>query len=343
MIDAETTSSAENSPEFEKEFLNAVENDVAREFTKRTMIEHYADAILYHHPDAAHLSKSTIIAKTTALINHIFDAILKVGPENLSKELLRLGRKQPNRISEWFAEFDESYDHYKSSSKLPFIAEFLMPSMKGTQSLLDFGCGDGEIVTFLAKELGLPTVSGVDVLDWRSQKNKENSAFAFYQHNFSDRNTEANIPPHSTGLMHAMLHHVSNKPDEISSYLQAASKAISGRLLVVEDVLYDKNLDYTALPGSESLMVAKNSQPNFGEYLNLELQDQKDVITMLDLLSNSLAMGIPEMNFPFGAQELNQWVKIFEKSGLKLKNIKVLGFQDHLFHRMSQVLFELET
>jgi 2-polyprenyl-3-methyl-5-hydroxy-6-metoxy-1,4-benzoquinol methylase len=341
MTDTAEIAFTKNPQEFEKEFLDAIKNDVAREFTRATMIEHYVDAILYHHPNPANLTHSIVAAQTTTLVNQIFDTLLKCDPSNLSTELLRLGRKQPSRIPEWFIEFDQAYDHYKNTSKLPFIAEFLLPAMEHTTSLLDFGCGDGEIVTFLGKKLGLDSVSGVDVLDWRSEKNKNNSNFNFYKHDFSNKNVSTNIPVHSTGLMHAMLHHVSNKPDEIAAYLHATSKAISGELLVVEDVLYDKNHSYSELPGISSLTVAKNSQPNFKQYVDLELKNQKDVITILDLLSNSLAMGIPEMNFPFGAQELNQWVKIFENAGLQLKMVKVLGFQNHLFHRMSQVLFVL--
>lgn len=326
-------------------FLSAMKNDIAREFTLRTMIEHYTEAVMYHHPQSKILSKEIIFKKTFNLLNHIFNEIVDLdkNSQNLSDRLLSLGRKHPQRISEWFVEFDEAYDHYKKISKLPFIGGFLLPNLKESDSILDFGCGDGEIVSYLAEELGLQKFSGVDVLDWRSQKNKDNHNFIFYENDFSKETGLMKIPSHHSGLMHAMLHHVSNEPKTIIEYLKNAKNVISDQLLVVEDVLYDKNTSYAGLPGIESLDWAKSSQPNFSKYLELEVKDQLDVITILDLLSNSLAMGIPEMNFPFGAQELSIWLSIFEESGLKLKKIQVLGFQDHLFHRMSQVLFVLEV
>lgn len=324
-------------------FLNAFGNEKARSFVQSTMIEHYVEAIIFHYPGSFPLSKVEITDKVTSLVEAIFSEILKLVryPNKLHSELLRLGRKRQDRVPEWFSEFDEAYDHYKKKSKLPFIASFIQPFIEGTSSLLDFGCGDGEIASYLAKQAGLHSVSGIDVMDWRHEQYKNTASFIFFQHDFSLEASET-IPQHETGLMHAMLHHVSNDPEELTAYVRHSKSVISKQLLVIEDVVFDKNKQYSNIPGIESLEAAKQAQPNFKKYLSLEIQDQKDVITILDLLSNSLAMGIPDMNFPFGAQELSTWLKIFVDAGLKLKTIKVLGFQDHLFHRMSQVLFVLE-
>jgi hypothetical protein len=285
------------------------------------------------------------LTKTTALIDFIFEDLIKLihEPEKLPNELLRLGRKQPNRVSVWFREFDEAYDHYKKTSKLSFIASFLLPHLQDTKSLLDFGCGDGEIAAYLVDQLGLKTASGVDILDWRSPKSKNNKGFIFYEFDFTDSDRPVIIPQHDTGLMHAMLHHVSNDPNTIKTYLQRARTTLSRQLLIVEDVLFNESSQYAHISGIQSLVTASESQPNFEEYLRLAMGDQKDVITILDLLSNSLAMGVPEMNFPFGAQELSVWLKIFEAAELKLSTLQVLGLQNHLFHRMSQVLFVLHV
>ncbi len=343
-----TNISKEHSLDFKNDFianfLHAVANSEASEFTRRTMTEHYIDAVLFHHPNSANLDHKQIQTKVIKLINRIFDelALLNNKPQQLATRLLELGRKQQSRIPEWFVEFDEAYDHYKKISKLPFIGSFLLPYMQATQSLLDFGCGDGEIAMYLGKELGLSSVAGVDVIDWRSDSNRNNPNFVFYEHNFVTNNSN-DIPAHDTGLMHAMLHHVSREPAKIVEYLLRAKNAINGQILVVEDVLFDAKLHVSNIPGIESLNQTRNSQPNFAEYLAKPVEVQRDVITILDLLSNSLAMGIPEMNFPFGAQEINTWGDIFQMAGLKMRTLKVLGFQDHLFHRMSQVLFVLET
>lgn len=325
--------------------MGALTNDAAREFTHRTMIEHYVDAILYHHPDRETLDEKEITLKTTRLLGRIFGDLLDhVGREDdLPQTLLVLGRKNSHRIHEWFSEFDEAYNHYKKVSKLPFIGEALLPHMQQTKSFLDFGCGDGEIACYLARELGLESASGVDVLDWRSKREKDNSNLVYYQHDFLNSSQPVHIPMHECGLMHAMLHHVSDRPDELVEYVKAAKKVISNRLFVVEDVLFDLEIVSERMPGIESLEVARKVQRNYSEYLEMPITDQRDVMIILDLLSNSLAMGIPEMNFPFGAQELTSWIDIFSEAGLTLEKVHVLGFQNHMFHRMSQSLFVLKV
>ena len=343
MINTKTISQAQR--QIAADFSHAFSNKVAREFVHKTMIDHYVEAILFHHPLKNQLNASDIKNKVTLLVDHIFTKLEPTisEPSELYELLLKLGRKNPNRDSQWFAEFDQAYDYYKQHGKLPSIGLFLVPNLTGYQSIIDFGCGDGEIAVYLRRLLGLPQISGVDILDWRSDKNRMDQAFKFYQHDFSDSKIPPEIPVHEIGIMHAMLHHVSRDPEKIIGYLQNAKQIISQKILVVEDVLYSPEDNKASLQGMETLQIAARSQPHFAKYLNLSLEEQKAVIIILDLLSNSLAMGVPEMNFPFGAQRLTDWITIFEKSGLKVKEIKVLGFQEHLFHRMSQCLFILEV
>jgi trans-aconitate methyltransferase len=334
-----------NRQQTASDFTKAFSNNVARDFVQKTMIDHYSEAIMFHHPQKEKLNEINIKNKVTLLVNYIFGEILTIynNPTQLYELLLKLGRKQSTRCNLWFTEFDEAYDYYKQNSKLPFIGSFLLPSLSGYQTVIDFGCGDGEIDSYVRKQLGLSQISGVDILDWRTDTNKTDPAFKFYRQDFSDPKDVLEIPLHEAGIMHAMLHHVSRDPNEIVEYLQRAKHVLSKKLLVVEDVLYSPDDMQATIPGIESLRNAAESQPHFAEFLTLTVEEQRSIITILDLLSNSLAMGVPEMNFPFGAQQLLTWVDIFANAGLTLKEVQVLGFQNHLFHKMSQCLFVLEV
>ena len=326
----------------ESDFFGAFNNEVANQFTARTMVEHYTEAIMYHHPRKGELDGDDIGTKAQALVDEIFSSIgsISTQPELLGETIKKLGRKAEDRNPIWFSEFDEAYDSYRKNSKLPLIGKFMLLSLRGANSLVDFGCGDGEIALFLRDELGLDEVRGVDVLDWRGEKAKNDERFKFYSHDFN-KPGEAEIPSSDAGTMHAVLHHVSGDGDEISQYLERAKGVVGDKLLVVEDVLYSGEDFHLSIPGIESLQSRIDEQPNFAEFTKLSLEEQRAIITMLDLLSNSLALGIPEMNFPFGARKLSAWIGVFENSGLKLQDVQILGFQEHLFHRMSQVLFVL--
>ena len=324
------------------DFFKAFNNQKANQFTARTMAEHYKEAIMYHHPRKENLDPSDIGNKTQALVGGIFSSISAIGsqPELLGDTIKKLGRKAENRNPIWFPEFDEAYDSYRKNSKLPLLGEFLLPPLDGVGSLVDFGCGDGEIAIFLRDQLGIEEVTGIDILDWRGEKAKCDGGFKFYRHDFSKAD-EADLPVSEAGIMHAILHHVSNNGGEISQYLETAKEVIGSKLLVVEDVLYSGEDFHLTVPGSNTLRERIAQQPNFADFTKLSLEEQREVITILDLLSNSLALGIPEMNFPFGARELSGWIDIFENAGFTLQKVQVLGFQEHLFHRMSQVLFVL--
>lgn len=343
MTNDENTNTKKNQVAFD--FMNAFSNKNARDFVQKTMIDHYTEAIMYHHLQKQNLNEIDIRQKVTLLVNYIFSELVKISsnPTKLYELMQQLGRKQNPRSDFWFKEFDEAYDYYKSNSKLPFIGSFLLPNLRGVKSIIDFGCGDGEIDVYIRQQLGLPEISGVDILDWRSAKNKLDPAFKFYTQDFSMTSNAIEIPAHEVGVMHAILHHVSRNPGKVIEYLQRAKQVITKKFLVVEDVLYSDEDEQATLSGIESLHNAAISQPHFAEFLTYSVVDQRAVIIILDLLSNSLAMGVPEMNFPFGAQQLSTWVDIFAKAGLKLNKVQLLGFQDHLFHRMSQCLFVLEV
>lgn len=322
-------------------FFEAFSNKNAREFLHKTMIAHYTEAILYHHPRKEKFNRTDIFQKSTKLVDHIFAALSEISnkPELLHERLLKLSRKFEPRSSVWFLEFNEAYNHYKTSGKLPLIGDVLLPHLQKAASIVDFGCGDGEMAVFIRNKLGLSTITGIDILDWRSERNKQDKNFLFYRRDFSKQGNALDISGHHSGIMHAMLHHVSNNKDEIASYLKKAEKIVTEKLLIVEDVLYSPLDRKLSVPGIETIQKRTKEQSYFAEFLKLSIQEQRSVIAALDLLSNSLAIGIPDMNFPFGAQTLSDWIEIFSKSGLTIQEVNVLGFQEHLFHRMSQVLF----
>jgi hypothetical protein len=86
----------------------------------------------------------------------------------------------------------------------------------------------------------------------------------------------------------------------------------------------------------------KRSQPLFAEFLDLDMEEQKDVMILIDLIANILTTGVPDMAFPFGFRSVGHWNELFTSCGFKTKDVLVTGFQEGLFNRSSHVYFILE-
>lgn len=329
-----------NKIQVSEDFLNSLSDSAANKFIRKSMVNNYTQAILFHHPNKRRLDETKILAQVKFLITTIFNELEKISstPEKLYPTLLEIGRKE-DKLKIWFDEFEESYDNYKEKSKLPFINDNFAPFLKKYKTLIDFGCGSGEITQYIAEHNNLE-VTGVDVLDYRNKQVKDEGKIHFEIADFSK--SPQNLGQFDIGLMHAMLHHVSNRPEEIADYIVNASKVIRDGLLVVEDAIYAQSDTTINVKGINSLQKSASSQQDFKEFLQLSVASQEAVSIILDLLSNSLVRGIPEMNFPFGCQRLSIWIEIFTKADFSIKEINVLGCQKNFFHRMSQVLFVLD-
>ncbi|MFP4367794.1 MAG: hypothetical protein ACLFQA_11935, partial [Bacteroidales bacterium] len=84
-------------------------------------------------------------------------------------------------------------------------------------------------------------------------------------------------------------------------------------------------------------------QPLFAEFVKLPEEDQRDITILIDIISNALCGGVPQMAFPFGFRSLNQWMDIFSRNDYIKKEIEVLGYVDGSFNRSGHVLFILTT
>ena len=324
------------------ELFKAFNNPDARKFVLWTMQKNYLEGILYHHPNASTLDHEAIKSKVQILIKVIFSELLSISdnPESLYSLLIQLGRKVDNRQDFWFQEFDEAYDNYKSQSKLPIMLDIFSNQLATLNSVIDIGCGGGDFINFIAQKYPKIQAAGADVLDWRSQSVQDEQLFDFYLRDFNKSDSE--LPDsYDAGILHAVLHHISSDDAVLISYLQNIAVSVNS-LLVVEDILYAQDDLKLDIKGIESIDTCRKEQGDFNQFLELDINTQRDIIIILDLLSNSLAIGVPDMNFPFGARRLTDWKNIFKNAGFKITSMKCLGFQPNLFHRMSQTYLVLE-
>ncbi|MCX5751474.1 MAG: hypothetical protein NT099_07395 [Candidatus Saganbacteria bacterium] len=326
-----------------RNFFHAFGNATARKFVRKIMIANYTDAIMTHHPRAQNLDRTAIQKKCELLVNTIFRRLEDVSsrPEFLFDVIRTMGRGTKDRESIWFPEYQEAYVQYKHTNKQAQRDKILFPHIVGN-SLVDIGCGGGDQVADLKARHPeqLVRVAGIDTLDWRTPELK--LKIDYYERDFSKPGT-ASPEQYDTGMALAVLHHVGNSDQALATFLTGVKTAVKTRLIVEEDVLITpQDLARTDIPGLEIIGDLRKQQPQLDNYLNLDQATQKAVTSLIDLLSNSLSVGVPDMSFPFGFRTLSDWTNQFAANGFILRKIQVLGFQKGNFNQSCHILFVLD-
>ena len=323
-------------------FLKAFKNENANNFVQEMLKNNYMEAIIEHHSDPASVDKVLISKKCNQLVEEIFLQIeqIKDEPGKLFPLFYRLSRSNPEGNSIWFTEFKEAYNNYKHNRKLKNRLKQLKPFLHG-DSYCDIGCGGGDLIVFIKKNYPqFKNYAGIDVLDWRTDSHKDEINFQMLD--FLNPNTKSSFR-YDTLTCLAVLHHVGNKEEEISIFLNNIHTAVNpnGRLIIEEDVILphyqtDKN-DYYKSQINE----LSKQQPLFAEFLSLEEDEQRAVIILIDFLANSLSVGVPDMAFPCGFRTINGWTEIFEKNNFKVEDVRIQGFVEGNFNRSPHVFFIL--
>lgn len=322
-------------------FLQAFSNARARDFVNRLLRHNYTHGILTHHPNIATLNPATIQTNVDRLIDEIFHTIAahQHHPEHLFPALRALSRSARPPSPVWFPEFGEAYDHYKHVNKLPRRMRQLENLIRGP-ALCDVGCGGGDWLLYARKNHpDIQQATGIDILDWRSPDAAQE--IDFLQLDFADPKTVSPSLFDSATCL-AVLHHV--QPDRITTFLRGVATAIrpGGRLIVEEDVLLTPDDQQHPLLPQERMHALREHQPFFDEYLNLAPEHQFPVLVLIDLLGNSLSVGVPDMPFPFGFLRLTEWIALFSTCGFQVQQIIPAGFVTGNFNQSAHIFFQME-
>jgi 2-polyprenyl-3-methyl-5-hydroxy-6-metoxy-1,4-benzoquinol methylase len=323
-------------------FLAAFRDQDAHRLVYKMMTDHYADAILEHHPRPASLDPDHIRNRTRHLCSFLFEEIDRIvdDPSQLSPLLGKMSRGHDPRGEIWFREFNEAYDHYRHRRKLEVKLNQLIPFL-AEGDYADIGCGGGDLVCFLKEHYGkFSSYTGIDVMDWRSEAVRDKIHFRVYD--FS--RPEGALP----GRFHfatsmAVLHHVGSNDASLNYFLRNVGKSLhpGGRLLVEEDVILpEEEIEAERMYRVQAEQL-KKEQPLFSGFLALDQQQQKHALILIDLLANSLTVGVPDMDFPFGFRTINGWERLFREAGFTVEKIQINGFVGGTFNRSSHVVYLL--
>ena len=325
-----------------QEFLESFEDSRARNLVRNMMEDNYTEAILANHPQPDVLDPESISTKCRNLCSKIFDSIdeAKDDPSRISELLIALSRNNPNQDEMWFEEFNEAYVNYKHHNKLTIKLEQLQPYLKGA-SYCDIGCGGGDLVAHIKRNIDrFKNVAGIDILDWRTEQIK--AEINFQQLDFSKPNVQS-AEQYDALTCLAVLHHVGKDQDSRIRFLQNLQSAMTndGVLVVEEDAMIPKHEWQSVQVLKTQVESHKARQPHFAEFVSLDRQSQKNAIILIDLLSNTLSVGVPDMPFPFGFQTIQEWEDLFRLAGFDIEHVKIHGFKEGTFNRSSHVLFVL--
>lgn len=300
-------------------FLGALKNSKARDFVKAYFAQFYADAILNNQPHAKDVEE-----KCKILIEKIISAFDEIDPSLVFEKAVSLDI--------WPLEFVSAYERYKKESKLPLMSSFLLPYIERGTSLIDIGCGNGNLIRHIAHLLYNVKVAGTDVIDWRSELVKKENAFKFFKMG------QPVDEKYDIGILFEVIHHAAGTEEAAISFLKELKDLVKEKLLIVEDVFFESEDFEKACPWHLSLAKSRQNR-SFNAYCSLSPEEQKSYCIILDTISNILAMGISEMALPYGFHSINKWHKILNKSGWEIVKTEIIGFVPKLFHRPSMALF----
>ncbi len=323
-------------------FLSAFKNQRAREFVRQMMITNYTEAILEHHPKAHLIERRDISEKCTLLCQTIFHKIgdIQENPHRLVPLIKKLARNNNRQASFWFDEFDVAYESYKHWGKLKKKSQQIIPYLQGN-TYCDIGCGGGDLVAFLKQNhCHFKEYTGIDVLDWRTENVKNMINFQLLD--FSLPNTLSE-KKYDMATCIAVLHHVGNTHKSQGLFLRNVRSLLSstGRLLVEEDVILP--LEEIASNDGYKMQAGHlaEEQANFSEYIGMNREDQRCILTIIDLMANSLFVGVQNMAFPFGFKSLVEWEIFFVECNYTVEDVRINGFTKGMFNQSSHVLFIL--
>jgi SAM-dependent methyltransferase len=322
-------------------FLSSFRNLDAQEFVRELMKNSYASAVLRHHPSPKRLSSDEIQNKCNDLVDYIFDQLNALeDPRALFTLFKNLSRTSSEQKDIWFDEFLEAYQHYKHQTKLENRYQQLKPYIYGP-SYCDVGCGGGDLVAYMKHHHpDVNEAAGIDVLDWRSDSVRDAIDFQMLdltQPGVSSRKA------FDTLTCLAVLHHIDNRNDSLDYFLTNLKTAMKpgGRLVIEEDVILPEAEIKQDETVKNQVDKARDQQPVFTGFLEFDQQTQRDIITIIDFLSNTIVVGVLEMPFPCSFQTLEGWRTIFEEKGFVTDEIKVEGLVPHRFNQSSHVIFVL--
>ena len=197
------------------------------------------------------------------------------------------------------------------------------------------------MVAFIKRHLSrFKEHAGIDVLDWRTEDIK--SEINFQMLDFSQPNV-LSAQQYDMATCMAVLHHVGNTDISRRIFLKNVRNAIhkNGRLLIEEDVI----LPQEEIESNEDLKNQVKSlaclQPHYKMFITMSSEDQVSVLTIIDLLANSLIVGVPNMAFPFGFKSVNEWKVLFDECDYSVEKVQINGFTENLFNQSSHVFFIL--
>ena len=322
-------------------FFSSFKNPDARDFVMDLMKKNYAGAVMEHHPAPNQLHRAEIQDKCNILIDYIFNRINALeNPRDLFSLFSRLSRNSNEREDIWFDEFKKAYENYKHRTKLENRYEQLRPFIDGP-SYCDVGCGGGDLVVYMKeRHPNVEEAAGIDVLDWRSHSVKDNIDFQMLD---LTQPGATSREAYDTITCLAVLHHIDSRNGGLEYFLRNLKTAMKpgGKLVVEEDVILPAEEISADESIKDQISHRRNQQPFFDTFLHFDRDTQRNIITIIDFLSNSLVVGVPDMPFPCSFHTLAEWKHVFRETGFTIYNIKIEGFVSSRFNQSSHVIFVL--
>ena len=322
-------------------FLSSFRNPDAQEFVRNMMKNNYTRAVLRHHPSPGRLKNDEIQNKCDNLVDQIFDQLNALeDPQALFTLFGNLSRTSRERMDIWFAEFLEAYQHYKHQTKLENRYRQLKPFIHGP-SYCDVGCGGGDLVAYMKhNHPGVNEAAGIDLLDWRSDSVRDVIDFQMLD---LTRPGVSSGKAYDTLTSLAVLHHIDNRDESLDYFLTNLKTAMKpgGKLVIEEDVILPQAEIQQDEAVKNQVDKVRAQQPVFDSFLEFGQQTQRDIVTIIDFLSNTLVVGVLDMPFPCSFQTLGGWKAVFEEKGFVIDEIKVEGFVPQRFNQSSHIIFVL--
>lgn len=182
-------------------------------------------------------------------------------------------------------------------------------------SVLDMGCGPGEIAQYIHDRKNIPVVL-TDIVD--VDKRKEFAPKLPFLLRKADTKLPYKEGEFDTSLLIAVLHHA----DKPLFELEETARATNGNIIIVESI-------YGLAPDERPKNEPAALKRFYSRFHSLGAEQQRMYGTFLDWFLNKMILG-NEVNCPYNFNTPRQWEAIFQDLGLKIVHKSILGIDQEV-------------